>query len=865
MTRTLFGALALSLVATSAVAQEEPPMRARAVGIYDGHPPVIDGRLEPLWERAPAVVDAGPEAPERRRARRTEVRFMYDHEALYVAARMYSDDPGEIRTLVTRRDDPSTAESFLLSLDLNGDRRTAHTFEVTAGGTRVDYYHPHDRFYPRLLSYDAVWTAAAAVDSAGWVAEMRIPLSQLARQGARDGSWGLDWARFIPARNLKLFWIRVPPRETGWASRFGELAGVFRIGPSRYVEFLPYVSGERTFAEGDSALSALEEGFEARAGLDVEAGLGPGALRLTVNPDFGQIEADPAEINLSAYETYFAERRPFFVEAGNAFRAPGPHWLYTRRIGAAPRLPGDLVAVDVPRATTVLGAGTFTAVSDGGWSTAVLAALTGRERARISDPGTGELVSNDVQPPTGFAAARVQRQFGAGGSTVGALVTMVERLLDDEDPLASRIGSRAVAGGGDWALRSASGIYELAGHAGFSLVEGSAAFVRALQESSAHYYQRPDADHVEVDPTATSLVGWTASARARKIAGRHWLWGAEVEARSPGFEVNDAGIMRSADDVDLSAHLRYKHFRGGRHQVRMWETALFADAGWNTDGVRQYARPTLFGRLSFRNYMAVWAQAGLSLPALSDDLTRGGPLMETPRGWNAEMGASGDRREVSGWRLSGSANGDEAGGSGWSLGGEVWYRPGASTELSVASGFSRWKDARQYYATLPDGPAETFGQRYVFSTVDLRELRLQLRAEHSLTPDLSLQLYAEPFSSSGRFSDFGELPAPGAGELRSYDVERRPDGSWSVTDGDTTFALDDADFTLTSLRGTAVVRWEWRRGSTLFVIWQRDQFASVDEGDPTSPGDVVSIFKDSAAGTVTSTVALKLTWWLPVN
>lgn len=859
-------AIVASLTPTGAKGQETSSPEIRAVRLYDGHPPVLDGRLEAVWDRAPAVVDVGPDSRPRRREKRTEVRFLYDHESLYVAARMHSDDPTAVRSLVTRRDDPSTAESFVLSLDVDGDGRTAHSFEVTAGGTRIDYFHPRDRFFPRDRTFDAVWTATAAVDTAGWAVEMRIPFSQLRRQGAVDGVWGVNWARFIPAGNRRFYWIRVPPSETGWASRFGRLVGVTGVGSRRYVEVVPYVIGERTLADADSLEALEDDELRFRAGADLQAVIGRGRLDVTINPDFGQIEVDPAEVNLTAYETFFTERRPFFVEAGQELRAEGPLWLYTRRIGAAPR-PADLDAiVTVPRATTVLGAGRFTARSDGGWSIATLAALTAREEAPVVEPADGLPSTLAVEPLTGYGAARLQRQFGAGGSTVGGILTFVQRDVGSDPGFAGRFAERAAAGGGDWTLRSASGTYAISGHLGFSLVQGDTARIHALQQSSAHWFQRPDADHVEVEPTATSLAGWTGSLRAEKRAGKHWRWGAGVTARSPGFDINDAGIMRAADDIDTDVRLRYRRYRGGRHALRSWELALFGDAGWNFAGVRQYARPTLYGRASFRNLWGVWAQASLDTRALSDDLTRGGPLMETARGWRVELGLNGDRRAASGWRLSGSAALDEAGGGGFSVGGEAWFRPGPRTEISVVPGFARWENARQYYATLPGGPPETFDQRYVFSTIDLREFRLQVRLQHNLTPDFGLQLYTEPFSSSGHFSDFGELPAPRARDPRPFDrVERQADGSLFMVDGSDSFTLENADFTVMSLRSTAVLRWEWSRGSTLFLIWQRDQFASIDEGDPTTPGDLLSILPDTAEGIVTSMVAVKLTWWLPLD
>jgi hypothetical protein len=551
--------LLLTALLTLSQGDTVSPKRLRAERVAAGALR-LDGRLrEPMWQTAESAsgfiqrepVEGAPASG------RTEVRVLYDDEALYVGARMHSRDRRPVRALVTRRDREGSSEQLLVSLDTYRDRRTAYTFAVTPAGVRIDYYHSSDFESSRDYSFDPVWEAATTIDSAGWTAELRIPFSQLRFNAGNEQVWGINILRKIPAANEVAYWILVPRDATGWASRFGQLHGIVGVRPSRRLELVPYVASDATLRPVDDPRDpfAANRRATARAGGDVKMGLGPGlTLDATINPDFGQVEADPAEVNLSAFETFFDERRPFFVEGAQLFRPSGPGWFYSRRIGAPPRVAPDADYAEELARTTILGAAKVTGRLPSGLSVAVLAALTDREYARFADTayvdtegGTSVPVPRRfgrvvVAPRTGYGVVRLQQQFGANASTAGLMLTAVRRDLSARDFAARALTRDAYSGGVDWRLRWRRGEYDWSGYAGFSHVAGDTAALNAIQQSSRHYFQRPDAKRVRLDPLRTTLSGFTAGTGVSKLAG-NWRWDADIGTESPGFELNDAGRL----------------------------------------------------------------------------------------------------------------------------------------------------------------------------------------------------------------------------------------------------------------------------------------------------------------------------------
>ncbi len=864
--------VSLLLVTSSARAQEPAPVvgspRLEALLVEQG--PVLDGVLDDaVWKGATFTGAFFQKEPIQGQpaSLRTEVAFVYDADALYVGARMFSDKPEDIETVMTRRDESGSAERLIISLDTYRDRRTAYSFAVTAAGVRVDWYHPQDHEFVRDSSYNPVWEARTTQTSEGWVAELRIPFSQLRFNGSDAQVWGVNLNRYIPRRNEDDFWVVVPRDVTAWSSRFGELTGIRGVAPSRRIELLPYVAGNLEASPGANPRAGTpfesRRPFSGRAGLDAKVGLGPNlTLDATVNPDFGQLDADPAQVNLSAYELFLQERRPFFTEGSQLFNSGnGPTYFYSRRIGGAPRLSASADFVEAPQASTLWGAAKLTGRLSSGLSLGALGAFTGDTYADTYDFDTREQGRVKLDSRTGYGVLRAQQELGDGGSVVGATLTTLHRDIGVGEGLTGVLAREAWSGGADFRLRLLDGEYFFSGYAGGSLVRGSPEALTRLQRSSARFFQRPDQRYVQVEPEATSLSGYTVGARLERVSGEHWLWNARVGARSPGFELNDVGQLASADDLDAGLGLRYRETTPGRF-LRYWDVGLSTSSNWNYGLTRQFSSLELTGNATFPNFWSGNVRVTYLPRSLSDSATRGGPLMQTTQGVDTSFSLSNGYGETTRWNVNGGAWAFELGSQGGYVGASLTLQPGRRLRLGLEPTASLYTEGLQYVATLEGGRAETFGRRYVFGAVHRREVALRLRANLFLTPDLSLEAYAEPFASSGSFSGFGELERAGGRSLRHYDsFTRLEDGGLELLDGDTRLRLSDPDFNLRSFRSNVVLRWEWRPGSTLFVVWQQNRATGSARSDPLAP----RFLGDALAAPGGHTFALKLSWWFPAG
>jgi hypothetical protein len=863
---------ALLLVSPAARAQEPAPVagspRLEALRVEQG--PVLDGVLDDaVWKGATFTGGFLQKEPVQGEpaSLRTEVAFVYDADALYVGARMFSDKPEDIETVMTRRDESGSAERLIISLDTYRDRRTAYSFAVTAAGVRVDWYHPQDHEFVRDSSYNPVWEARTTQTSDGWVAELRIPFSQLRFNGSDAQVWGVNLNRYIPRRNEDDFWVVVPRDVTAWSSRFGELTGIRGVAPSRRIELLPYVAGNLEASPGANPRAGTpfesRRPFSGRAGLDAKVGLGPNlTLDATVNPDFGQLDADPAQVNLSAYELFLQERRPFFTEGSQLFNSGnGPTYFYSRRIGGAPRLSASADFVEAPQVSTLWGAAKLTGRLSSGLSLGALGAFTGDAYADTYDFDTREQGRVKLDSRTGYGVLRAQQELGDGGSVVGATLTTLYRDIGGAEGLTGALAREAWSGGADFRLRLLDGEYFFSGYAGGSLVRGSPEALTRVQRSSARFFQRPDQRYVRVDPEATSLSGYTAGAKLERVSGEHWLWSARAGAKSPGFELNDVGQLATTDDLDVTLGLRYRETTPGRF-LRYWDVGLAGSSNWNYGLTRQFSILELTGNATFPNFWSGNVRVSYLPRSLSDSATRGGPLMQTAQGVDTSFSLSNGYGETTRWNVNGGAWAFELGTQGGYVGASLTLQPARRLRLGLEPTASLYTEGIQYVDTLEGGRAETFGRRYVFGAVHRREVALRLRANLFLTPDLSLEAYAEPFASSGSFSGFGELERAGGRNLRRYDsFTRLEDGGLELLDGDTRLRLDDPDFNLRSFRSNVVLRWEWRPGSTLFVVWQQNRSTGSVRSDPLAP----RFLGDALAAPGGHTFALKLSWWFPAG
>ena len=876
LTATVLGILLVAtLVARPVVHAQVPavgPKQALAERVMDG-PIRVDGTLdEPIWHTAPAVTEFVQAEPDEGAAPtdRMEVRFAYDDTALYVGARMFSTD--RVLAPLSRRDDGGQAESIQIELDTYHDRRTAYMFGVTAAGVRLDHYHPRDEQNTRDREYDPVWQARTVITDDGWTAELWLPFSQLRFNEREERVFGLNIKRDVPAHNEENYWALVRRTESGWASRFGELRGIEGVEPRGRLEILPYVAGssQRT-GEGDPN-DPFDDGknLGGRAGADLKYGLGSNlTLDVAFNPDFGQIEADPTEVNLTVFETIFSERRPFFLEGNNVLTAGTGNYYYSRRIGARPSGSASGDYVDRPSTATILGAAKLTGRLTSGTSIGLLAAVTDQEFAHTSTDGL--LGRTQVAPRSAWGVVRVIQEFGDQGSTAGAHLTAVHRGMDPADPLAQVLSRNAVTGGADARIRFADRTYEASFNVGLTHVDGEPDAITGYQLRNSHLFERVDQSVIRFDPTRRALDGLQVTGRINKIAGRHWLWNANMMIESPEFEPSDFGRLNFAGDYSARAQLTYRETVPGRFlRGYSFGPTLGHYSYYDRDLGNRY-NLGVNTSATFLNFWSTSVTLTRYLRGLDAQLTRGGPVMGVPLGWSANWSLRNRAGSQTRWSGRATYRSNELGDYTWRVGASLSVRPSPSLQLSVQPDYRNEQGTRatfsgpinrQYLTTLSGGRAETFGNRYVFGFPDRTTLSMQMRVSYTFKPDLTLDVYAEPFAASGRYAAFGETLVPGARELRLYGedgtaIERLADGSSIVTDGDDTFTLSNRDFNVRSFRSNVVLRWEWRPGSTLFVVWQQNRESRVSDGQHVGLGDLF----DSLTAPGDNIFAVKTTLW----
>ena len=864
-----------------------PPL-LRATKTTD--PPRIDGILDDAaWSAvAPAsgFVQMRPNSG-RPATEETEVRILYSDDAVYIGARMHDRDPDRIISRLGRRDEDVAADAFYVAFDSYFDRRTAFAFGVSVAGTQYD-----ELLYGDVRddsSWDAVWQSATRTDESGWTAELRIPLSQLrfARPSGdeNDGSggnglgsgpgsrgdpetepagsvWGINFWRQLPHSGETSSWSPIPADGGRFVSAFGTWRGIEGIRPRNNLEIRPYVRASATRAplsSGNPFYSATD--MSQTAGGDLKYGVTNNiTLDLSVNPDFGQIEADPSVVNLSVFESFFPEKRPFFQEGADIFDFEigagdddNESLFYSRRIGRAPQgsVRTQASHVDAPAATAILGAAKLSGKTASGWSIGFLDAVTSSQHARFatSDGAIGEQL---VEPATNYAVGRLIKNFRDGETAIGLIATAANRRIGEESPVSFLAGS-AYAGGLDFRHRFGGGNYQLSGHALGSLVSGSPGAIARLQRSSVRYFQRTDADHVELDPDRTSLFGTQFQFSVSRVGGGHWRYGVFGQSRSPGFEVNDLGFQQNADQNLGASWLSYEQY-APQGPFRRWGLNTSIWSGWTFGGERLFSGGNINGNFQLKNYWYGFMGFGQQLAGKSPTALRGGPSIYYPASWNGWAGLFTDSRRPI--RLGAVINlGGEYGTetSRFSVSPRLTVRPVSHIELSLSPSFS-WNNRDWQYVAQPRS-AE--GTHFVFGRLQQRTVSLTTRLDYSFTPNLSLQLYAQPFVSAGSYDQMMQVLDPRApafddrfrafGEDEIRRVEAGSSGGYLVDqnrDGQPDYLFRDPDFTVKSLRANLVLRWQYRPGSAVFVVWGRDQRSYANDGEfrfGRDLGDIASI------------------------
>ena len=809
----------------------------------------IDGRLdEAAWALAPEITEFVQSQPNEGAApaERTVARLLYDDEALYVAARIYQSTP--LVALLARRDTDLETDVFRIDIDSLHDHRTGWAFRVNPVNNQRDLSLFND--ISADDTWDAVWTSATQVLPDGWSAEFRIPFAQLRFPPGEEQLWGINLARYTSRTKEIDQLARIHKGGSGYVSRFPHLGGIRGVKPQRPLEVVPYT---RASLNRDTAVvtgDPLNERSQHRAaaGLDVRYGITSNmTLSGTINPDFGQVELDPAQVNLSAFELFLPEKRPFFLEGASLFSfgrgnnswplsgvVATPQFFYSRRLGREPQGTGRLDSdfLSAPNETTILGAAKLTGKTASGWSVGVLDAVTSSEKARTMTNGVFD--THVVEPGTNYFVSRLARDFGSSRS-LGVLFTAVDRSLPDE---LSFLRSKAYTFATDGSMFLGNRDVVIEGFAGASLVQGSPEAIAATQLAPAHYYQRPDSG-LRFDPTRTSLSGFGARAVIAKQTGK-WRYQVDAQSYSPGFEVNDAGFLARGDITSLHTAARWFDTQPTRwFQDRMVSFERFA--AWNGAGNRIRDGEWLEATFTTKNYWTLFAATQHDYEQLDDRSSRGGPLLEQGTAWHGEWSVTTDSRN----RLVGSVlqrywhreNGAFDRGISFNLA----YQPAPFLKVSVGPNWSTSREYAHYVAEQPDAAATaTFGKRWVFGRVTQRQFQIATRLEWTFTPTLSLQLYAQPFVAAAKYDDMKELLRPASRDYLTYDSNGSTivrDGSGFVVDPDGAtgsadpFRFADPSFDVRSGRGSAVVRWEFHPGSALFVTWTNERSAFGDSGD----------------------------------
>jgi hypothetical protein len=847
--RALLGCLSILVCASGFAANWPERPTLRAVRVTSA--PAIDGDLsDAAWQNAPEFTDFTQHDPDDGQppTMRTSIRIVYDDDAIYFGAKM--EDTHRPTALLVRRDSFVESDFLSINIDPQHDRLSGNAFTVTPADVQIDSLLYND--ISEDGSWDGVWSSSAKIVADGWIAEVRVPYSQLRFPDRPVHTWGLNITRRTVRNNEWVRIVNTRKGETGFVSHFADVAGLEGIRRGRPLELVPYAVARSDVRTRRDPANPLLEQREQRAdgGLDVKYALTPSlTLTGTINPDFGQVEVDPAVVNLSDFETFYPERRPFFTEGLNVFRfgdtpAPShfnffnaPSLFYTRRIGRAPqRFPQDAEFAVAPADTTILGAAKITGSLPGGWSVGVLNALTATEHARVVIDG--ERGRRQAEPMTNYFVTRATKQLGEA-SRVGAMFTSVTRDVPSE--LAS-LRDSALTAGVDAYTSFFDKSWVLEGSAVGSRVSGSSEAIRLTQESSSRYYDRPDAGHIELDPTRTSLSGWGGRAMISKATGI-WRPNVQVHAYSPGYETNDVGFMQRTDIISGHALMQYvnqnpsKRFREKEGWFGVWQNRNF-------DGDTIERGAFFDGNATFANYWGARASLFVSPGAFSDRLTRGGPVVRTPHSWSSDLSFNSDRRKNFSFEVYSHLEADAADYYVRTFGVALTARPSTSLTLSIEPSLSRSHDPTAYVDDFKDDAAvATYGRRYVFGELEQRSFELGTRVDWTLTPRLSFQLYLQPFLAAGDYHDYRSLAA-----ARTRDYERFSGN------------VDNPDFNFRSVRGSAVVRWEFRPGSALYVVWNENRSDVVRVGDFRFNRDLRAI----STAPSHDVLLVKLSYWLPM-
>lgn len=812
----------LSRNAHAADSSSVAPLRVYTTVRLSTTPPEIDGRLDDsCWTTGTWAGDYVQWIPREgaRASQPTFLKVLYDDRNIYVAIRAV-DTVASAITVRRGRRDQFIGDVAGINFDSYHDRRTGFEFNLTAAGQKIDLVLTNTGWD---VNWNAVWFGKTGFEDSAWTGEFRIPLSQLRYSADSVQVWGMHAWRWIDRFQEESDWEPQSSTGPGALYLFGELRGLEGLPSPQRIEIMPYVVARlKTYPrDPHNPFTASGREWFGGAGADAKIGLSSNfTADVTINPDFGQVEADPSVMNLTAFETFYDERRPFFLEGRTIFNVDydDGSLFYSRRIGRPPAT-SPLVpygaSVDMPGNTTIYSAVKVSGKTADGLAIGVLQSLTAREYATIDSAGTRS--ESAVEPLTSYTFARVQQDYNNSTTIFGGAVGMVNRAIND--PALETLARNALTGGLDllhqWADKEFFLDVRLIG----SAVNGSAAAIGLLQRSSVRYLQRPDAGYLGVDSTRTSLSGHGGSIRIGKGSKGLWRYATGIRWRSPGLEINDLGFMQQADVIVQDNSLSY-FLNQPSGIFRTYSFKLTEANTWDFGGEFHASDISLDCEFQFLNQWGFEVNGEYRTAGVDTRLLRGGPAMRVPSTWSGSLYAhtDGSATVVGSMHASSSWTGND-GGNAWSLEPSLTMTPHQTLRISMGLEFAGMRNDLQYVGVQQSGGRRT----YVLGRVDQHTVIATLRADYCITPELTIQYYGSPFSSVGRFSEYKTVTAPRADRYEDR-ITPLPDPS----------VIQDPDFAFSQFRSNLVARWEFRPGSNIYLVWSQDRTSFEMPGDPSA-------------------------------
>ena len=831
---------------------------------------IIDGILEEdIWDLAGLKKDLIQREPIENTAptEQTEFSVCYDHNNLYVGIKAYCSDPGTIKGILTRRDEWSPSDWLYVYIDSYNDNRTAFQFGLNPAGVKRDIRWSDDERADQ--NWDAVWDGETAYFEGGWSAEFKIPFRELRFVKTKSQTWGFQIKREIANNNEEDYWTYWSKDEHGFVSHFGELNNLNNIPQQKQIQIIPYTTGQMNHSELYKTPPVHPDKYDLfnNTGVDMKVGVTNNlTMDITINPDFGQVEADPAELNLTAFETYFPEKRPFFVEGGNIFNyalgiGDGDQsrnsLFYTRRIGRSPHYSaywddeyGDGYITE-PSSTRILGAAKLSGKTNSSWSIGILDAVTAEEKARIKYEDGSEH-EQTIEPLTNYFVNRIQKDFREGRTTIGGIITATNRKIDDNH--LDWLHSDAYSTGMDISHLFADNSYMILGGVAISNVIGSSEAIVNTQTGSNHYFQRPDAEHLDVDSSATHLSGFTENAAIFKVKG-DWRWGIGQWFFSPGFEANDLGYHRDVDNQVQFIWLSRQQNDPGKY-IRNYGTNLSIWHGTNFGYESHPIGGNLNIHMTFMNYWNFGTGVNMDGPGLNTTILWGGPAIRTDGTVNGWFNVGSDYNKDLSFNVNGY-HGKAVVGTHWEgVNTNINWRPTMNISVGVSVSFNHQLDTWANWSDYgPSYDMQNETEEYLLTHFEQNTLSSTFRLDWTLTPNLSLQYYGSPFVTAGKYDRFIKVVDPKGDSYDDrfkhlYSAEKVYDDEdemwyWEIdedSDGTLNYEIPDWDFNYRQFNSNLVLRWEYRPGSTIYLVWSQGITDFINMGNFDFGNDIKDLF-----------------------